>query len=221
MSKRVSQSWARPASWLVAGAGSAGIIALSLAVFLQPTPKVPVARQIEGAAQPVLIVASVGTGHNKAEQLAMAEPVVAKAQNTPGAPIVSQEKVALESAAIAKIPVAGDEQPPITAPKTFEARLAQVHDKAPQNSLGRTNPTTAAIVAKPAAHLPPPSSPMASPSSGVATRLPAQLPPANKPSLAPQTETVTVTGYRQTALNVDGIGRGNSLTIQLPTAVRK
>jgi hypothetical protein len=206
MSKRVSQSWATPAIWLVATAGSAGIIALSLAVFLAPAPKAPVALQAMDNAAPVKVVASLGTGQGRASQDTVVEPALAIAQNMPGAPPVPQQKLAQEHAVIARFAVADGQQPPV---------------KMPQNSLDRTNPAVAIPVAKTATYLAPTSPPITSPSTGVAPRLSAPLPPSDKSPLVPPTETVTVTGYRQMALNVDGIGRGNSLTIQLPTAERK
>jgi hypothetical protein len=214
MSKRVTQVWAAPAYWLVASAGAAVIISLSLSVILTPTNTGPVAQQQTTAVGP-LTRTPVPSGAHKAQAeqhvMTASEPLGTKIQDrvTNALP----ETVLVENTPIANAPLQAYEPKPISAPKMIVPALVQERPREAQNS-----PSTMATKIAQA-----PLRPLQIASQQTAFTARPVAPPrptTDQPPLARAVDTVVVTGHQQMAINMDGIGRGNSLTIQLPRPTR-
>jgi hypothetical protein len=218
MSMRVTQSRATSAYWLVAGAGLAGMIALSVAVFLTPPAK-PDVRSYGSTVASVVKATQASTASGAIEHRGLA-PAQSTTSTLQGSQVIEAQAI-VPLVATQLTPVAPSS---IVKPQAHTPVVAAATAKAPQD-LTRLQTQSTHVTPKPAQ---PPTAPapkevsLASSSNRIEAPKPppAQQTPIQQPP-ARQAETIVVKGYQQMALNVDGIGRGNSLTIQLPLAKRK
>jgi hypothetical protein len=215
MSKRVTQSWAAAGYWLVASAGVTGIISLSVAVFMTPPQRQEITYQTSDGG------ASIHLAQRSAAEPINANFELASKQRAITALVVPQRISTPHEVPPVNVNLALIDPAPIAAPKTHEAIVIQAQANTPQKLVPRDAPTTTALIPVQVATLAPPLTPKAVQPAFTTTHLTAPQSQAIQPIAPRQVETVVVSGYQQMALNVDGIGRGNSLTIQLPRANRK
>jgi hypothetical protein len=213
MSERVSQSRATPIFWLAAGTSVAAIGVLGTIVFFVQKPADSGSMPLS-AARPTRVqltnIASPSAFNQKLD-VHVAAPHKPQAHQLP----IDQSQPPYQTVAT-RAPGSATTQAAVVladAKSASNKGLASVASPVPQLA----SPTTPAPVSQPRLR-----SEEAAPPVPVATK-PA-LPPATAPRQVPartqdvETVVVRASANQQMALNIDTIGRGNSVVIQLPRA---
>jgi hypothetical protein len=240
--KRAPQSSAAPVVWLAAGTGLAGILALSLSVFMikptTPAPSGPVAfvaphatpvpaqapnpQARDQPSMPAPAQSDAMASHNGPTPVDRSEAANRPTFAQPPAPLDAQPRADASSRNLAEFeqPQARRAAPPSLSdsPKTITSASVTLGESG-NSALSATQPIPnvapverANQVAQRAAQ--------ASPTTPIVAR-PIANPPPEAPQRAVQTVVVNGSMNRQMAFSIDNIGRGNSLVIQLPRAKPK
>jgi hypothetical protein len=226
LEKRVSQSRATPAYWLAAGVGVAGIVALGGMVFFVPEP----ASQMPSPAVQAGLENSNSGGLPASLEVAPAtsfsEPTPVRQYSTHTAALHTTDEaknidVSAEPAASATALSSNVPSPPRQPVRPQSTESGATHSsRAAAVLLAPLKPTSQFVSQPPIQDIAP---------TMVTEARNAPIGPASprvKDEPRPQAQAVervvvTAPSYQTVMVNVDSVGRGNSLVIQLPRTKRK